>query len=149
MTSVHAFTLLLITILVFIGIVDMLEQRIPDMLNFVLLLGGAMYWYLRDVETFAFQMVSALLVLSCLWFTRRIHMWITGRVGLGLGDVKMGGAAAVWISPLSLPLFLFIASLTGLIYAVVKHGPGAQQRIAFGPFLGLGLFSCWLMETIP
>ncbi len=143
------FTLLLTMILMLISVVDIREQRIPDALNLALMLGGALFWYTNDFDYLVPQLGGAVFVALALWLIRYAHLRITGRIGLGLGDVKMGGAAAVWISPLSLPLFLFISSFCGLVFALTKGDAVAQKRIAFGPFLGLGLMSSWLMENLP
>jgi leader peptidase (prepilin peptidase) / N-methyltransferase len=149
MASVAWFTFFLTIVLICISLIDIRQHRIPDLSNLALGLGGGLFWYFTDFEMLVPQLVSGVAVAATLWVIRRVHMQLTGRVGLGLGDVKMGGAAAVWINPLSLPLFLFVSSVTGLVFALCKGGTTYQERIAFGPFLALGLMSSWLMENMP
>ena len=65
---------------------------------------------------------------------------ITGRIGLGLGDVKMLAAAACWIDPLLLPVLLFIASATALLFV---GGQVVAARMARGARL------CnWLLRAV-
>ena len=72
----------------------------------------------------------------------------TGRVGLGLGDVRMAGAGALWLPPVLLPAMMFGASVTCLVYAGIRSlaGSGAGERMAFGPFIALAIMGLWLME---
>ena len=72
------------------------------------------------------------------------------QTGLGLGDVKMAGAAALWFSPWNLPLFLFVACASALGYiavrALAKGRLDRAERVAFGPFLGVGLWVTFILE---
>jgi leader peptidase (prepilin peptidase) / N-methyltransferase len=140
------FTALLILTLGAISVVDMKEMRIPDMLNGMLLAGGISFWTLRSSSDLGLQAFSALALASALWLIRYGHSKVSGEIGLGLGDVKMAGAGAVWINPLSLPMFLFMASASGLVYAVLRRGEDPRGRMPFAPFLSFGLLSCWIAE---
>jgi leader peptidase (prepilin peptidase) / N-methyltransferase len=146
MALMSGFTVLLILTLGAISVVDMKEMRIPDMLNGMLLAGGISFWILRSSSDLGLQAFSALALASALWLIRYGHSKVSGEIGLGLGDVKMAGAGAVWISPLSLPMFLFVASASGLAYAVLRRAGDRQERMPFAPFLSFGLLSCWIAE---
>jgi leader peptidase (prepilin peptidase) / N-methyltransferase len=148
MTIVTWFTLFLLAVLITASFIDIREQRIPNISNAVLALGGVIFWYVTDFQRLLPQLASGAAFGLALWLIRQVHVQMTGRVGLGLGDVKMGGAAAIWISPLSLPMFLFISSLTGLAFALIKGGVAFKERIAFGPFLAIGFMSSWLVENM-
>jgi leader peptidase (prepilin peptidase) / N-methyltransferase len=149
MISVAWFSLLLAAILILISLIDIRQHRIPDLSNVALGLGGILFWCITDIEKLVPQLATGAAVAVGLWIIRRVHSQLTGRIGLGLGDVKMGGAAAVWINPLLLPMFLFVSSLTGLVFALAKGRVAYQERVAFGPFLAIGLMSSWLVENMP
>lgn len=121
-------------------------MRIPDKLSVLLLVGGLTFWLSTDAERLPVQMFSGIALASMLLLIRFGHSTLTGRIGLGLGDVKMAGAGAVWINPMLLPFFVFAASSAGLAHAVFITKSDRGVRLPFAPFLAFGLFSCWMTE---
>jgi leader peptidase (prepilin peptidase) / N-methyltransferase len=71
---------------------------------------------------------------------------ITGRDGLGMGDVKLFAAGGAWTGWQALPGTLLVAALLGLAYAAIsgRVGEGRDRPIAFGPFLAVGIWTSWL-----
>jgi leader peptidase (prepilin peptidase)/N-methyltransferase len=72
-------------------------------------------------------------------------------MGLGLGDVKLAAAAAAWFSLWMLPLFLFVASFSALVFLLASSAGGAKsytRKIPFGPFLAGALIVTWNTERI-
>jgi leader peptidase (prepilin peptidase) / N-methyltransferase len=143
---IACFTALLLSLLVAISYVDYRELRIPDWLSASLLAGGITFWLMTARDSLPTQILSGTVLASALWLIRLAHSRIAGRIGLGLGDVKMAGAGALWISPVLLPLFVFLASASGLVYALLITRQDERGRLPFAPFLAIGLFSCWTME---
>lgn len=141
-----SFTVLLISVLLAISYADFKEMRIPDWLSASLLVGGLTFWLLTARESLPAQILSGTALASAMWLIRLGHSRITGRIGLGLGDIKMAGAGALWINPLLLPFFVFAASASGLVYALLIAKPDRGGRLPFAPFLAIGLFSCWITE---
>jgi leader peptidase (prepilin peptidase) / N-methyltransferase len=146
MPIMAGFTVLLLSLLLAISYVDIKEMRIPDWLSALLLAGGLTFLLVTARESLSAQILAAAALASALWLIRLGHSKVTGRIGLGLGDVKMAGAGALWINPLLLPFFVFAASACGLVYALLIDKPGNRGRLPFAPFLAIGLFSCWIME---
>ena len=144
------FTAILALLLLAIASIDYKTMRIPDALNASLFLCAVFYWLIADRGNLLQQVVLGLIAGGALWFVRFAHMRMTGRVGLGLGDVKMVAASAAWLTPLLIPTFIFVASFTGLLFALaqsfVTGKSTVRGRIPFAPFLSIGLMSCWLME---
>ena len=145
-----AATIGLAAVLVAISVADFRRQIIPDGLNLTLAAIGLGYQGAAGADGLPLHLLFAAATFAAAWLLRRGHFLITGRVGLGLGDVKMLAAAACWIDPLLLPVLLFIASATALLFVggqVVATGPAAARaRIAFGPFIAIGLGSSWVLE---
>jgi leader peptidase (prepilin peptidase) / N-methyltransferase len=146
MPVIDIFTLLLVGLLLAISYVDFREMRVPNGLSALLLAGGLAFWIVTARESLTAQMLAGFSLASALWLIRFGHSKATGRTGLGLGDVKMAGAGAVWINPLLLPFFVFSASASGLVYALLIAKPDKGGRVPFAPFLAIGLFSCWMTE---
>lgn len=145
-----AATIALAAVLAAISIVDFRRQIIPDGLNLTLAAIGLGYQGAAGAGGLPLHLLFAAATFAAAWLLRRGHFLITGRIGLGLGDVKMLAAAGCWIDPLLLPVLLFIASATALLFVggqVVATGPAAARaRIAFGPFIAIGLGSSWVLE---
>ncbi|EUB98381.1 peptidase A24A prepilin type IV [Rhizobium sp. CF080] len=147
------FTLTVVLVICF-GVICYVDFRwfvIPDSINIVLLLAGLTFRLQQGVvETFA-ACVFALLVGLLMWTIRQVHLKLTGRVGLGLGDVKLAGAAAVWFSPWMFPIFLFLASSLALVFLLVfslARKEVQTQKVPFGPFLAGSLIVTWNLERL-
>jgi len=66
---------------------------------------------------------------------------ITGREGMGMGDVKMLAMIGAWMGWKSLLFIVLLASLAGTVIGgamLFLSRRGAGTRIPFGPFLALG-----------
>ncbi len=132
------YLLIVFSILVAIFVIDLEHQLIPDNLVFFLLIitysllltTSAPDFYARVASGFA----AALFLLS-------IHLITRGR-GMGLGDVKFalfGGTFFGWPGLLT---WLYVSFLTGGALALILILSGRarlKQKIAFGPFLIVGL----------
>jgi leader peptidase (prepilin peptidase)/N-methyltransferase len=144
------FSVALVATLVAIALVDFRDMIIPDWLNLSLAGLGLTHRVVTQGTFPATAIVFAALVFLGFWLARLGYRRLRGVAGLGLGDVKMAGGSALWFSPWNLPLFLFAASVSALIYVIVLRmvkGPRAYEaRIPFGPFIGVGLLVTWAME---
>ncbi len=83
--------------------------------------------------------------LMALWIVKMLYRWFAGHDGLGMGDVKLAGAAGVWLEVQEQAVALQLAALAALIVllaarrraALAGQGGDAQFAIPFGPFLAL------------
>ncbi len=132
--------------------VDLKSLRIPDMDSLLIAASGAAYHLIVGNEALISSLLTGISVTTLLYVARSAHMAVAGKVGLGLGDVKLIGAASLWISPWNLPLFMLLASTGALAYALtcsgVQRGDWRTRRIPFGPFLGVALIVIWQIETL-
>ena len=65
---------------------------------------------------------------------------LTGREGMGGGDIKLLAMIGAFLGWQSLLFVVFASSLSGSvvgIFAMLKQGKGGKTRIPFGPFLAL------------
>jgi leader peptidase (prepilin peptidase)/N-methyltransferase len=145
-------SIVLVALLLLISIQDIKTMRIADGLNALLAIAGAIWWLLYKPANLPLQVVSAFLAAFLLWSIRYVHSKVTGRIGLGLGDVKLIGAGMVWVNPNLFPLLLFSASASGLVGAFSFSGSDTgglrSKRIPFGPFLAFGVLVCWFLEMV-
>ena len=82
------------------------------------------------------------------WGYRKLR----GREGLGMGDAKLLAGAGAWVSWAGLGSVVLIAAASGLAVALARgplgHPPRPGDRVAFGPYLCLGLWITWLHGPI-
>lgn len=153
MAADTSFTIFLMIALALVAAFDFRQMRVPDFLNLLIAVTGASYWLVVNPGLLSTQVLSGAAFGGSIWLLREAHARLSGRIGLGLGDVKLAAAGAVWLSPLLLPLFLFAASVSGLVYAsaqaLVQGGSLRQTRIPFAPFLSSSILLCWLLERWP
>ncbi|MBF0419392.1 MAG: prepilin peptidase [Magnetococcales bacterium] len=73
-----------------------------------------------------------------LWGFAWLFQKITGKVGMGLGDVKLLAMIGAWMGWQSLPFTLFFASLLGTTVGIlwmIAARRNRSQPIPFGPYL--------------
>jgi leader peptidase (prepilin peptidase)/N-methyltransferase len=89
-----------------------------------------------------------------LFFLVRIaYRRFRGRDGLGLGDVKLAGAAGAWLSLPMLPVAIEIAAVAALAAYVLRQGSRrrvlrAASRVPFGAFLAPAIWFGWVLDTM-
>ena len=84
---------------------------------------------------------------------RIVYRRLRGRDGLGLGDVKLAGAAGAWLSLQMLPISIEIAAITALAAYVFRQRKRARVlraagRIAFGAFFAPAIWLGWMLDRM-
>jgi leader peptidase (prepilin peptidase)/N-methyltransferase len=124
---------------------------IPNWLNLVIVLAGlARAWLLDGWDAALAAVVDGLMIGATVFVLRWLYFRFRGHHGLGLGDVKLLAASAVWIGVAGIPIQLLVGSITALIAAVTLHVTGRtitrHTALPFGPFLALGLLATLAMR---
>lgn len=132
------------------SLIDLRRRIIPDALNLALLLLGLGLAGWRDgAEGIGFGLAQAGLAYGLFWTLRALHARASGRIGLGLGDVKFIAAATAWTGLAGLPVLILAASLSALaaigLLALAGRSVGRETALPFGPFLALGLHAALLI----
>lgn len=134
-----------------IAVIDIRTRRIPDPLTFFLGVAGGLAGIAAEGRLPWERGIAGLVAAALLWGLATAFRRLRGAVGLGLGDVKMAGAAALWIAPWNLPLLLMVACAAALVAVagaiLAGRRPDRRTPIPFGPFLGLGLVVVWSLEA--
>jgi leader peptidase (prepilin peptidase) / N-methyltransferase len=79
-----------------------------------------------------------------LWAFAWIFEKITGKTGMGLGDVKLLAMIGAWFGWQALPFTIFVAALFGSVVGlslIVLVGRDRSKPIPFGPYLVLSAWS--------
>ncbi|KMO44737.1 peptidase A24 [Methylobacterium tarhaniae] len=126
------------------GLIDLRRRIIPDGLTLALLVLGLAVAAWRDgISGAGLGLAEAGLAYALFRTLRALHARLSGRIGLGLGDVKFIAAAAAWTGLAGLPVLILAASLSALavigMLALSGRAIGRDTALPFGPFLALGL----------
>ena len=131
--------------------IDFREGIIPDWLNLgIAALGAIRAMAIGGWSMLADSIVEAVLVGAVVWLLRRLYFKLRNMQGLGLGDVKLLAASALWVGVSGIPLQLLIASVAALATAATLRVAGQemtrQTALPFGPFLALGLLVALVLQ---
>lgn len=139
-----AAALALVWTLLCLSFIDLRTHTLPDELTLGLLwlgllasLGGLF------ADPYA-AVAGAAAGYLALWLVHRVFLWLTGREGLGYGDMKLLAAGGAWFGWQALPAILLAASLAGLAVSVCLIAAGRLRRdaqVPFGPYLALGMWA--------
>ena len=134
----------LAAMLIAIAILDLRTRRIPDTFSLPLAGAGLGWTAWIDPPALPSHLLGALIGYASLAAFGAVYFHKRGREGLGLGDAKLFAAGGAWIGWQSLPLVLLTASVSGLLYAFATRRLRADEHLAFGPWIALGIWIGWL-----
>lgn len=112
--------------------VDLRTFRLPNVLTLVVGICGLALAAERGASGLLVGAVAAALAGGLLTILRAVSRRPDGEVALGLGDVKLVAALALWLGAAT-PLMVAAASVLGL--AAAPWLRGADRRMPFGPMI--------------
>jgi leader peptidase (prepilin peptidase)/N-methyltransferase len=133
--------LLFVSALITISFIDLRHKIIPDVLSLPGIIAGFLVSFLPGHVTWLDSLIGILSGGGSLFLVGFVYKLLTGREGMGGGDVKLLAMIGAWMCWRSLPFIVLISSLTGAVIGVafiLLSGKGLRFRIPFGPFLSLG-----------
>jgi leader peptidase (prepilin peptidase)/N-methyltransferase len=127
--------------LLVITFVDFDYQIIPDAISLPGIAVGLAAALVLGDPTWMASLIGILLGGGLLWGVAEAYHWLTGREGMGGGDIKLLAMIGAFLGWQAVPVTLMIASLSGTVIGVglmlVQQRDG-RTAIPFGPFLALG-----------
>ena len=127
---------------------DLRYQILPNALVavFALINVGLVWWCYGLI---GLSLIGGIVGYGFFWAVRHGMYLATGRIGLGLGDVKLLGAIGLGVGPFALSPIVLVAAVFGLVTAFVFFGFSrltgralkADMAVAFGPFLVVGYWA--------
>ncbi|UTP39758.1 A24 family peptidase [Phenylobacterium sp. LH3H17] len=115
--------------------IDWRTQRLPDRLTVAMAAVGATLAWTASPDRLLEGLAAAGLTLAILLGLRAVRGRFAADPGLGLGDVKLLGALALWLGAAT-PWAVALAAGFGLLLG--RIGRDAEGRIPFGPAIALG-----------
>ncbi len=139
-------------VLLTLGVMDWRTLVLSDALTLPLLaLGFVIAWFYLP-QSLVDHIWGALGGAALLFGLNELYRLVRHQDGLGLGDVKLAGAAGAWLGWQALPSVFVIASTTALVVLLVHRGFGSmidwKVKVAFGSYLCLGVWIVWLYGPI-
>ena len=128
--------------LVAVAFIDLDHKIIPDVISLPGILVGLAFSFFPSAGISPLDALigaaggAAFLLLVGMAFEK-----VTGREGMGGGDVKLLAMIGAWMGWKALPFIVLISSFTGAVIgglSLVVSRQGMRSRIPFGPFLALG-----------
>jgi leader peptidase (prepilin peptidase) / N-methyltransferase len=127
---------------IIIAVTDWRRGIIPDACNAVIALCGLLLALSVSPALLQSRIVDCVLTLLLFALVRYAYRRWRGYHGLGLGDVKFLGAAALCVGLTGVQILLFLACLSGLGEVFLRKFSGQsitkQSKVRFGPHLVLG-----------
>lgn len=145
--------------LVALAFIDLDEMLLPDQLTFGLMwLGFGLALTGHALVSPEGAILGAMVGFVILWAPARAYEFVTGRDGMGGGDLKYAAAIGAWVGPYAMVYCLVVASVASVVISGAmmlwrRRQPGAsgggatlpagetggwRQQYPFGPFLSIG-----------
>lgn len=138
---------ILTTILVTLSIIDWRTQCLPDFLTLSLLWIGLLVNLNGYFVPLDQAVLGAVAGYVSLWLIAQTFYYLTGKIGIGGGDLKLFAAIGAWWGWQQLPWIMASASLMGLftiVWMIKMQGHNPEHPIPFGPFLAFfGWLALW------
>jgi leader peptidase (prepilin peptidase)/N-methyltransferase len=138
--------LLFTSALVAITFIDLRHQIIPDVISLPGIVAGLGASFVPGATVLWHESLIGIIAGGgSLYLVAVVYQRITGKDGMGGGDIKLLAMIGAWMGWRFLPMIIFLSSLVGAVIGLcflLASGKGLRVRIPFGPFLSLGALVC-------
>lgn len=126
--------------LISLTFIDIDHQLLPDTITLPFLWIGLLCNYFGLFTDLYSSVMGAAAGYGIFWLTHQIFKLVTGKEGLGLGDLKLLAMLGAWTGWQVLPSIIFLSSLLGSLaglYLVLFRRRQGSVPIPFGPYLAV------------
>jgi leader peptidase (prepilin peptidase)/N-methyltransferase len=141
LTPLALLTFAFLAALIVITFIDLDHQIIPNVISLPGIVIGLVAAVVLGTPPWRDSAIGILLGGGLLWAIAEGYYRLTGREGMGGGDVKLLAMIGAFLGWRSIPVTLMFASLTGTVVGVALmffSGGDRRTAIPFGPFLAAG-----------
>lgn len=150
-----AFGIILAALALYVAAVDLERFEIPDVVNIAIFVFGLIWTvtiFGTHVDVLLAAAVRAVAAAGLLLAVRAVYGIIRGVEGLGLGDVKLAGAAAAWLYWSYLLTALTIAVIAALLLVfgrslIARERLQAHLAIPLGTFFAPAIWLAWYAQA--
>ena len=136
---------LVITFLIFSAVFDLKYMILPDFSTIVLITSALAYWFTGHFSDWNY-LWSGLISFGFLYF---LYL-ITKKKGMGFGDVKLAFFMGLFLGYPKIIVAMYVAFIFGALFGLglmIFKKAKKKTKIAFGPFLILGIFVAWFWSN--
>ena len=127
--------------LVVITFIDIEHQIIPDEISLSgIVIGFIVSFFLKE-QSWLNSLLGILLGGGSLLLVAYVYQWLTGKEGMGGGDIKLLAMMGAFLGWKSIPFIIFASSLVGSVVGVsmmLFQKKDSKLAIPFGPYLAFG-----------
>ena len=127
--------------LVVITFIDIEHQIIPDEISLSGIVIGFIFSFFLPWQTWLNSLLGILLGGGSLLLVAYGYQWLTGKEGMGGGDIKLLAMMGAFLGWKSIPFIIFASSLVGSILGItimLIQKKDSKLAIPFGPYLAFG-----------
>ncbi len=130
-----------ISSLIVVTFIDLKYQIIPDVISLPgIVVGFAASFFIPSVY-FLNSLIGILAGGGVLFAVASAYLLLTGKEGMGGGDIKLLGMIGAFLGWKGVIVTLLLGSFSGAIigsFIMLLYGKGSRHPIPFGPFLAFG-----------
>ncbi len=141
LSLIYLHTLVFSLSLVVISFIDLDHMIIPDVLSIPGIIIGILASFIVPYISPLESLIGMIAGGGTFYLIASGHSLLTGKEGMGGGDIKLIAMIGAWMGWRPLPIVVLISALAGILIGgifIIASGKGARARIPFGPFLALG-----------
>ncbi len=127
--------------LVAITFIDLEHQIIPDEISLPGIAAGFVFSFFLKGHGWLNSLLGILLGGGSLLLVAYGYQWLTGKEGMGGGDIKLLAMMGAFLGWVSIPFIILASSLTGSVIGIslmLIRKKDANLAIPFGPYLAFG-----------
>ncbi|WP_420850276.1 prepilin peptidase [Oryzomonas sagensis] len=127
--------------LVVITFIDIEHQIIPDEISLPGIVIGFIFSFFLPWQTWVGSLVGILLGGGSLLLVASCYQWLTGKEGMGGGDIKLLAMMGAFLGWKAVPFIIFASSLVGSVVGIAMMlilKKDSKLAIPFGPYLAFG-----------
>ena len=127
--------------LVVITFIDLEHQIIPDEISLSGIVIGFVFSFFLQGHSWLNSLLGILLGGGSLLLVAYSYQWLTGKEGMGGGDIKLLAMMGAFLGWKSIPFIIFASSLVGSVIGIsimLVQKKDSKLAIPFGPYLAFG-----------
>lgn len=127
--------------LVVITFIDIEHQIIPDEISLSGIVIGFVLSFFLAGHSWLNSLLGILLGGGSLLLVAYLYQWLTGKEGMGGGDIKLLAMMGAFLGWKSIPFIIFASSLVGSVVGIsmmLFQKKDSKLAIPFGPYLAFG-----------
>lgn len=133
---------------------DLHEYRLPDLINYSLIIAGLIVTYHFRRFALTDAVIGGLIGYGVIWGLNQAYVYLRNQSGIGLGDAKLMAVGGVWLGAWNLPFLMLGASVFGLTFIVIRRlyvrsaKTSESSPIAFGPAIAVTIWLIWCLPWL-